>query len=149
MKIGIASDHRGVRLKSVLIKYLEDNGHKIIDYGTYTKDSCDYPDYTYAAASAVKKKEVERAIVICYTGVGTCIAANKVKGIRAALVYSLKSAELSRKHNDSNLLVLPSYFFKVDQIKKIVNRWLKEKFEGGRHTRRLRKIKEIEERENV
>ena len=149
MKIGIASDHRGFRLKSVLIKYLEDKGHKIIDYGTYTKDSCDYPDYTYAAAAAVKKKEVERSIVICYTGVGTCIAANKVKGVRAALVYSLKSASLSRKHNDSNLLVLPSYLFKVDQIKKIVNRWLEEKFEGGRHARRLRKIKEIEERENV
>ncbi len=149
MKIGIASDHRGFRLKGVLIKYLEGKGHKVVDYGTYSQDSCDYPDYTYAAAAAVREKEVECSIVICYTGIGTCIAANKVKGVRAALVYNLKSASLSRKHNNSNLLVLPSHLFKVDYIKKVINRWLKEEFEGGRHARRLQKIKEIEERENV
>ena len=149
MKIGIGSDHRGFRLKNVLIKYLESQGHKVTDFGTYSKDSCDYPDYTYAAATAVKKKEVERSIVICYTGIGSAIVANKVKRVRAALAYNLKSAYMSRRHNDSNLLVIPSYLFKVDYTKRIVSRWLKEEFEGGRHARRLRKIKEIEERENV
>lgn len=149
MKIGISSDHRGFKLKNTLIKYLENKGHKVVDFGTYSKEPCDYPDYTYPAALALRKKQVERSIVICYTGVGSCIVANKVKGVRAVLAYNLKSAYMSRRHNDSNLLVLPSYLFKVDYIEKMVSRWLREEFEGGRHARRLRKIKEIEERENV
>ncbi|MBP7088530.1 MAG: ribose 5-phosphate isomerase B [Candidatus Omnitrophica bacterium] len=149
MKISIASDHRGFKLKGILSQYLKEQGHSVVDSGTYTNEPCDYPDYTYSAVVALKNKEVERAIVICYSGIGSCIAANKVKGIRAALVYNLKSACLSRRHNDSNVLVLPSCLFKIDYAKKIVSRWLKESFEGGRHLRRLRKIKEIEEKENA
>jgi len=149
MKIGIASDHRGFKLKDTLINYLTEKGYGVVDFGTYSKDPCDYPDYTYVASEAVKMKKVDRAVIICYTGIGSCIAANKVKGVRAALVYSLKSAYMSRRHNNSNVLVLPSSFLKVDYTKKIISRWLKEEFEGGRHARRLRKIREIEERENV
>ena len=149
MKISIASDHRGVKLKDTLIKYLKEKNHTVVDFGAYSKDPCDYPDYIYPATVAVRNKEVDRAIIICYTGIGSCIVANKVKGIRAALVYSLKSAYMSRRHNNSNVLVLPSSFFKVDYAKKIISRWLKEDFEGGRHARRLKKIKEIEEKENV
>lgn len=149
MKIAIACDHRGVNLKNTLAKYLTEQGHSVVDFGTYSKESCDYPDYTYLAAQAVKNKKCDRAIIICYTGVGSSIAANKVRGIRAALVYNLKSAYMSRRHNNANVLVLPSYLFKVDYLKKLVLRWLKEEFEGARHARRLRKIREIEERENV
>lgn len=149
MKVGIASDHRGFKLKGVLAEYLTEKGYGVVDFGTYSKDPCDYPDYTYLACSAVKSKNIDRAIIICYTGIGSCIAANKVKGVRAALVYSLKSACLSRRHNNSNVLVLPSSLFKVDYTKKVVSRWLKEEFEGGRHARRLKKIREIEEKEDV
>ncbi|MFH1503769.1 MAG: ribose 5-phosphate isomerase B [Candidatus Omnitrophota bacterium] len=147
MKIAVASDHRGVKLKNFLEDYLKTKGYDIVDFGTYSKDPCDYPDYIYPAALAVKNKEAERAIVICYTGEGSCIVANKVRGIRAALAYNLKSAYMSRRHNDSNVLVLPSYLFKAEYAKKIVSRWLKEEFEAGRHLRRLKKIQEIEEKE--
>lgn len=149
MRIAIACDHRGFKLKNLLVEYLEEKDHRVIDFGTYSKDPCDYPDYAYLATSALKNKKADRAIIICYTGVGSCIAANKVKGIRAVLAYNLKSAYMSRRHNDSNTLVLPSYLFKFDYVKKIVSRWLKEGFEGGRHLRRVRKISQIEEKENV
>ena len=147
MKIAVASDHRGFKFKNILGDYLKSKGYEIIDFGTYSKEPCDYPDYIYPAALAVKEKKAERAIVICYTGEGSCISANKVKGIRAALAYDLKSAYMSRRHNDSNVLVLPSYLFKADYAKKIVSRWLKEGFEGGRHLIRVKKIKDIEEKE--
>ncbi|MBN3041202.1 MAG: ribose 5-phosphate isomerase B [Candidatus Omnitrophica bacterium] len=147
MKIALASDHRGFKLKDVLSEFLKEKGHTIVDYGTFSKESCDYPDYAYKAASAVRDKKADRAIVICYTGVGSAIAANKVKGIRAVLAYDLKSAYMSRRHNDSNVLVLSSYFFSIDYLKKLILRWLKEEFEGGRHTRRIKKISEIEELE--
>jgi len=149
MKISVACDHRGFKLKNILTKYLEEKGHVIFDCGTYSQDPCDYPDYTYLAARAVKNKKVDRAIIICYTGIGSCIAANKVKGVRAALGYNLKSAYMSRRHNNSNALVIPSYLFKVDYVKKMVSRWLKEEFEGGRHLRRIKKISKIEEQENA
>lgn len=148
MKIALASDHRGFKLKSILDKFLKDKGYQTIDVGTHSCDSCDYPDYAYLAAKAVSNKKVDRAVIICYTGEGSVMAANKVRGVRAALAYDLKSAYMSRRHNDSNVLVLPSYFLKVDAIKRLLLRWLKEGFEGGRHLRRVRKIKDIEEKEN-
>lgn len=149
MKVAVASDHRGLKLKNILLEYLKEKGHTVIDFGTYSLESCDYPDYIYPACLAVKDKKADRAIVICYTGIGSCIAANKVKGIRAALVYSIKSARFSRKHNNSNVLVLPSHFFNADYAKKIAACWLKEEFDAGRHARRLKKIQEIEEKEKV
>lgn len=145
MRIAFGSDHRGFKLKNILINYLENKGHKIIDFGTFSKDSCDYPDYIYPAAAAVANKKADKAIVICFTGVGSCILANKIKGIRAALVYNIKSAKFSRRHNDSNVLVLAADLFKPDYAQKLVLSWLKESFEGGRHSRRLRKIRKVEE----
>ena len=149
MRIALGSDHRGFKLKNILDEFLTAKGYKTIDLGTYSGDSCDYPDYAYLAAKAVSSRKADRAIIICYTGEGSAMAANKVKGIRAALAYDLKSAYMSRRHNNSNVLVLPSCLFKIDYAEKLVLRWLKEGFEGGRHARRIKKIQEIEERENV
>lgn len=149
MKIAIASDHRGFRLKNSLGEYLESKGHVVIDFGTHSEDSCDYPDYVYPAALAVQERKADRAIVICYTGIGSCIVANKVKGIRAALVRDIKSAQLTRKHNNSNVLVLGVYNLKPEAAEKIVSIWIKTEFEGGRHLKRLKKIREIEEKESA
>ncbi|MDD5195204.1 MAG: ribose 5-phosphate isomerase B [Candidatus Omnitrophica bacterium] len=147
MTIALASDHRGFELKSILEKFLNEKGCDVVDFGTYSCEPCDYPDYIYPAALAVKEKKADRAVVICYTGIGSCIAANKVRGIRAALVNSISTAALSRKHNDSNVLVLAAGTLKIEYAKKILNTWLKTEFEGGRHLRRINKIKEIEEKE--
>lgn len=149
MKIAIASDHRGFKLKDFLSNFLTQKGYEIIDFGTHSSEPCDYPDYIYPASVALRDKKVERAILICYSGIGSCIAANKVKGVRAALVSNIKSAVLSRKHNNSNALVLAEYMLKREQAKRIVSSWLKAEFEGGRHLRRINKIREIEEKENV
>lgn len=148
MKIALGSDHRGFKLKTVLDEFLAGKGYEIIDVGTHSRDSCDYPDYAYLAAKTVSSKKADRAIIICYTGEGSAMAANKVRGIRAALAYDLKSAYMSRRHNDSNVLVLATYLLKTDYIKRLILRWLKEEFEGGRHLRRVKKIREIEEKEN-
>ena len=140
MKVAIASDHRGFKLKNILGDFLQEKGYTIVDCGTHSSQPCDYSDYIYPASRAVKEKHVERAIVICYTGIGSCIVANKVIGIRAALVASIKSASLSRKHNNANVLVLPACSLKPEQAKRIVSIWLKTEFEGGRHQRRIDKI---------
>lgn len=143
--IAFASDHRGVKLKEELIKYLTKKGYKIKDFGTYSEDSCDYPDYIYPAVKSVQEGAFQRAIVLCYTGIGSAIIANKVKGIRAALVDKITTARLSRRHNDSNVLVLPAGFLKPDLAKRIVGVWLVTEFDGGRHARRLNKIHKVEE----
>lgn len=127
----------------------KEKGHSVIDYGTYSRDSCDYPDYAVALTSGINEKKVDRGVLICYTGVGSSIAANKVKGIRAALVSNTKMAALTRKHNNSNVLVLGSGFLTRDDAKKIMLKWFATDFEGGRHLRRLRKIKKIEETNDV
>lgn len=147
MQIAFGSDHRGLKLKTALIEYLSAKGYQPLDFGTFSRDPSDYPDYVYPAASAVANKKANRAIVICYTGIGSCILANKIKGVRAALVYNIKSAKLSRRHNDSNVLVLAADLFKVDYAKKVALSWLKESFEGGRHSRRLSKIKKAEQKQ--
>jgi ribose 5-phosphate isomerase B len=149
MNIGFASDHRGFRLKNVLMEFLKTRDFAVTDFGTYSKESCDYPDYAYILGRAVREKRVDRGILLCYTGVGSTIAANKVKGVRAGLVWNMKIAQMSRKHNNVNIAVLPSGFLTHASAKKIVWKWLKTEFEGGRHLRRIRKIKHIEEKENV
>lgn len=149
MKIGLASDHRGFKLKGSLIEFLKEKGISVIDYGTYSLEPCDYPDYAYPLAKAVKTRKIDRGVLICYTGIGSCIAANKVKGVRAGLVYNLGTAGLARKHNKTNIIVLGAGFIKFVLAKKIVRRWLESEFEGGRHLRRLRKIRKIEEEESV
>ena len=144
--IAVAADHRGFELKEKMIRFLKAKRIPVLDYGTNSSESCDYPDYILKAAEAVARKKANRAIGICYTGVGSAIAANKVKGIRAALVQNVRQAGLSRAHNDSNMLILGAGFTKPSQAEKIIDTWLKTQFEGGRHARRIRKITDYEKR---
>ncbi|MCF7920898.1 MAG: ribose 5-phosphate isomerase B [Candidatus Cloacimonetes bacterium] len=138
MKLAIASDHAGFRLKEQLKKYLKD--HEIVDFGTDSEESMDYPDTGFPAADAVSNKECERGILICGTGIGMSIVANKVKGIRASLCTSREVAILTRKHNNSNILALPGRFLDYKEATEIVDAWLNTEFEGGRHQLRLDKI---------
>jgi ribose 5-phosphate isomerase B len=144
MKIGIGSDHGGYELKEVVKDYLEKQGIDVVDYGTNSKDSVDYPDYGKSVAEAVVSKEVDRGIVICGTGIGISIAANKVKGIRCALCGDTYSARMSREHNDANMLSLGARVLGVDLALEIVGTWLKSEFQGGRHEKRVNKISDIE-----
>jgi ribose 5-phosphate isomerase B len=145
MRIAIGSDHRGVELKERIRSYLLEGGHEVQDLGARTKDSCDYPDFAFSVASGVSRGEYDRGILICSTGNGMVIAANKVGGIRAALALNTAMAQLSRAHNDSNILVLSADFTEGEMVEDIVQTWLDTLFEGGRHARRLEKIKQYEE----
>jgi len=142
MKIAIASDHAGLRLKNIIIKHF--TGHEFVDVGTYTEDSCDYPDYAVLAGEKVASGEVEAGFVICGTGIGISIAANKVKGVRAALCCNEFMAEMSRRHNDSNVLAMGARVIGDDLAIRIADVWLKSSFEGGRHEKRVLKIGKIE-----
>jgi len=144
MKIALGSDHGGFKLKRSLIDYLKDKGHNIIDVGCFNDESCDYPQYSYEAASLVSKKKADRAIVICTSGIGNSIAANKVRGIRAALCSNISQVRSSREHNDANVLALGAAYVKPASAKKLVSIWLKTKALGGRHARRVRQIKKLE-----
>ena len=144
MKIAIGSDHGGFKLKQQIIEFLKKKKYKLKDFGTYSKRSCDYPEIAYKVAQSVSKESFDRGILICKTGIGNCITANKVKGIRAALCYNVKAARLSREHNDSNVLVLGALFSNVVKAKKMINVWLNTEFEGGRHLRRIKQIERIE-----
>ena len=142
--IAIASDHGGFTLKRKIETYLVKQGLRVKDLGTYSPLSCDYPDYSYALAAVISAGKYKKGILICKTGIGNTIVANRLPGVRAALCYNLKAVRLSRQHNDSNVLVLGSLFVKEAMAKKMVTAWLKTKFESGRHQRRLNKIKDIE-----
>jgi ribose 5-phosphate isomerase B len=142
MKIAIASDHAGLRLKNILKKHFTE--HEFIDVGTHTEDSCDYPDYALLAGEKVMSGEAEKGIVICGTGIGISIAANKVKGVRAALCFNEFMAEMSRKHNDANVLALGARVIGEDLAVRIAQVWLETEFEGGRHEKRIIKIGKIE-----
>ncbi|WFA08685.1 ribose 5-phosphate isomerase B [Tissierella sp. Yu-01] len=144
MKIGIGSDHGGYELKEYIKAYFEKEGIEYVDYGTNSKDSVDYPDYGKGVADAVASKEVDRGIVICGTGIGISIAANKVKGIRCALCGDTYSARMSREHNNANMLALGARVLGVDLALEIVGIWLKSEFQGGRHENRVNKISVIE-----
>ena len=140
----LASDHAGFALKEDLKLYLEKKGIKTKDYGTYSIDSCDYPVYAYALAKDISKKKYSRGILICKTGIGNSIVANRLPGVRASLCYNVEAAKLTRQHNDSNVLVLGSGFVNKKKAKEILDVWLTTEFEGGRHKRRLNLIKAIE-----
>jgi len=140
----IASDHAGFALKEKVKTYLEKSNLRVKDLGTYSQVRCDYPEFAAALAKNISQKKYERGILICKSGIGNSIVANRFPGVRAALCFSVKAAILSRQHNDSNVLVLGSAFVSSDLSKKIINIWLKTKFEGGRHKRRLEKIRKIE-----
>lgn len=138
MKLAIASDHAGYELKEALKRALPE--HEFNDYGTNSKASMDYPDTGFPAARAVAKGECEMGILICGSGIGMSITANKVPGIRAALCSNTDVARLSRKHNNANILVLAGRFTAKEYALEIVKEWLKTPFEGGRHLNRLNKI---------
>lgn len=148
MKIVIGSDHRGFVAKEQVKAIITQSGHQYIDVGTKDNSPADYPDIAYMAATAVSKGEADRAILICGTGIGMCIAANKVKGIRAALCHDELTAQISRHHNDSNVLCLSGDMTGEVLLRKIVEAWLTTDFKGGRHQRRINKISAIENGKN-
>jgi len=142
MKIAIASDHAGFELKEKIKKFL--TKHQVVDFGTENSDSMDYPDTGFEAAEAVANGDCKRGILICGSGLGMSIVANKVAGIRAALCQTKQFAELSRRHNDSNILVLSGRFISEYLAKEIIDVWFNTEFEGGRHQKRLDKISNYE-----
>lgn len=142
----IASDHAGFTLKEKLKPYLKRKGFTVKDLGTHSKERCDYPKFAYAVARQISNAKFKKGILVCKSGIGNSIIANKLPGVRAALCYNVKAARLSREHNDSNVLVLGSAFVNARLAKKIVEVWLSTDFLGGRHQRRLNQIKEIEKK---
>jgi len=144
-KIAIACDHRGVKMKESLKAFLNEKKFEVIDYGAFSEESSDYPDFVIPAAESVSRGECGRAIGICYTGIGSSIVANKVRGVRASLCHSVKQAELTRAHNDSNMLIIGSGFLEEDILFPMVKTWLNTSFDGGRHEIRVNKIKQYEE----
>lgn len=146
MLVAIGSDHGGFGLKEEVKRFLEERKVAFRDFGTYTEDSVDYPDISAAVAAAVAAGECERGIIVCGTGIGVCIAANKVKGIRAALCHDTFSAQMSREHNDANILTLGERVIGKGLALAIVDKWLATEFAGGRHARRVEKITELEGR---
>lgn len=146
MKIAVACDHGGLELKKALLKYLRERQYEVEDYGTYTADSCDYPDFALPAAEAVAAGKCDKGILICSTGIGISIAANKVKGIRCAHCHDTYSAKYTRLHNDANMIAFGQKIIGEGLMLEIVNAFLNTPFEGGRHQRRVDKIAAIEEK---
>lgn len=144
MRISFASDHRGVAIKGRLTQKLIEAGYEVFDEGTDCDDAVDYPDYAEVVARKVSRGEADRGILICGTGIGMAIAANKYPGVRAASCYDEVMIELSRRHNDLNVLCLPGDLIGDRPIDDLVLMWLRTEFEGGRHSRRIKKIQKIE-----
>jgi ribose 5-phosphate isomerase B len=144
MKIAIGSDHRGFEAKRRIVSLLQQLGHEVLDAGTTSKDSVDYPDFAFEVAQAVSEGRVDRGILICGTGIGMCIAANKVPGVRAAPCHDSITAEMSRRHNDANILCLSGDLLGEELIDRMVRIWLTTEFEAGRHARRVEKIVRFE-----
>lgn len=140
MKIAIGSDHAGFRYKDMILKHLVAQGHKVKDFGTYSPESCDYPDFIQPVARGVQSGEFERGIVLGGSGNGEAIAANRFKGIRCAIAWDLRSAKLCRMHNDANVLSLGERMMSESECLEIVDLWLETPFEGGRHIQRIEKI---------
>lgn len=146
MKIALGSDHGGLTLKQEIISHLEKKGYELKDYGTYSSESCDYPDFALKAAEAVANKECDLGILVCGTGIGISIAANKVPGIRAALCSDTFSAHATREHNNANILALGERVVGKGLALDIVDTFLNAEFEGGRHQNRVDKITNIEKK---
>lgn len=147
MKIAIGCDHGGITLKDSIVNYLEERGVQIEDFGTFGTESVDYPDYAYKVARSVADGRVDKGILMCGTGIGISIAANKVNGIRCALCHNTETARLTALHNDSNILAMGGRVIDSDTAVDIVKTWLDTPFEGGRHINRINKISEIEKKE--
>lgn len=146
MKIAISNDHAGLELKKALVMHLRELGHTVIDNGTNSTDSVDYPDFTKKTAVQVKNKQVDLGIVICGTGIGASITANKFKGIRAALCHDIYTAKMAKKHNNANVIALGGRILSPEDAIKIVDSFLSETFEGNRHSKRIAKITNIEKK---
>lgn len=146
MKIGIGNDHSALELKAEIIELLKERGHEVVDYGTNSLESCDYPVYGEKVGRAVASGEVERGILICGTGLGISLAANKVKGVRAAVCSEPFTAKMSRAHNNCNILAFGARVVGAELAKMIVETWLDTEFEGGRHQRRVDMLMDIENR---
>jgi ribose 5-phosphate isomerase B len=149
MKIAIGADHRGYRTKSRIVDYLRDQGYEVLDYGAMSENSVDYPDVAIAVAEKVARRGARYGILLCLSGQGMVMTANKVRGIRAAFCVNEEYARFARAHNDANVLVMPAGFLKFGKkMKGIIETFLKTKFEGGRHLRRVKKIKRYESSTN-
>ena len=146
MRIAIGNDHKGCNLKSTIINVITEAGHTYHDFGCYTEDAVDYPDIALLVAEAIVRGEYDRGILICGTGIGMCIAANKVRGIRAAQCHDVFTAHRARRHNDAQICCLAAEEADI-KVKAIVQDFLNTEFEGGRHQARLNKIKEIEDKQ--
>ncbi len=144
MKIAIGSDHGGFKLKEIIKEYLINKGYSVSDLGCYSEESVDYPDYAEKVARAVANGEFDLGVLMCGTGIGISIAANKVKGIRAALCHDGLTARLAKQHNNANIICMGGRTTGIETAKDIIDNFLESEFEGGRHLRRINKIKDIE-----
>lgn len=142
MKIAIGSDHAGFCLKEELRAYLQNRGFEVKDFGTFSEERADYPDYAHKVASAVEMNEVERGVLICGSGNGVNMTANRHRNVRAALCWNEEIAKLARQHNDANIISLPARFMDEKEAEKCVDAFFSTAFEGGRHTERVKKIEE-------
>ena len=145
MKIAVASDHRGFVVKEKIIRMINGMGHEALDYGPSTAEAVDYPEFASKVAKAISEKQIDRGILICGSGIGMCIVANKYDGVRAAPCHDDLTAEMSRLHNDANVLCLSADLLGDRLVNRMVEIWLATEFEGGRHARRLERIAEIEQ----
>ena len=139
-KIGLASDHAGFELKEFVKSFIEQEGYTYQDFGTYTIESCDYPDYAHPLAEAIESGEVDWGIALCGSGNGIGMTLNKHQGIRAAICWNADIARITREHNDANILVLPARYLNKEESKELIDLFLNTPFEGGRHQRRIEKI---------
>ncbi len=146
MKVAIASDHRGFEIKQRVVELVRQLGHEAIDMGPFSPESVDYPEYAAAVAQRVSRGEVDRGILICGTGLGMCIVANKFPGVRAVSCHDELTAAMSRRHNDANVLCLSADLVGEQLLQRMIETWLTTEFEGGRHARRVQKIAELEQK---
>ncbi len=146
MKIALASDHAGYSKKGPVARFLRSLGHRVLDLGTHSEESVDYPDFARAVAGRVGRGRCQRGVLICGTGIGMAMAANKVRGVRAAAVWSPETARLAAEHNGANVLCLSGRLFGAGELRRMLKAWLTTPFGGGRHARRLRKIAGLEKR---
>ncbi len=140
MKIGVASDHAGFAYKGKIAALLKKKGYEVIDYGTYTEDSCDYADFGHALGSAIDDGEVDLGVALCGSGNGIAMTLNKHQGVRAAVCWKTELARLAKAHNKANVLVMPARFISYRMATAMLDRWLTAEFEGGRHQRRIEKV---------
>lgn len=145
MKVGFGCDHAGFEIKDEIIKHLKEKGFEVVDFGTYSKESIDYADYARPVAEAVAHGEVEKGVLVCGTGIGISLAANKVKGIRAAVCSEPYSAQMAIRHNNANIIAFGARVVGIDMARMIIDAYFDNSFEGGRHENRVKKIMSIEE----